>query len=126
MITKRLVLIIEDEEALSRILLEKLKAMVEVQVLEAKDGETGLKMALEYQPDLVLLDLVLPKMEGMNVLRKLREGEWGKNVWVIVLTNLSVPEKEQEARSLGVEDYYVKTDITLDEIVAKIKLRLGI
>lgn len=123
---KRLVLIVEDEESLSQALLDKLKTIGEVQLLEAQDGELGLKMAFEYEPDLILLDLILPKMDGLALLRKLRESKWGSQVPVVVLTNLSVPEKEAEARKLGVEDFFVKTDISLEEVVELVKKKLEV
>lgn len=122
---KKLVLIVEDEESLSKVLVEKLKEVGEIKILEARDGEEGLKKAFEFQPDLIILDLILPKLEGMALLRKVREDDWGKRVAVIILSNLSVPEKVEEAKKLGVEDYFIKTDISLDEVLKLVKKKLG-
>src|SRR5687767_10457400 len=98
------VLIIEDEKPLANMLSSKLKDEgFEVDI--AGDGEQGLKRCLEWLPDLVLLDIVMPKMDGMTMLRKLRDEEKGKNIHVILLTNLSDTSKVYEAVTLGVKDY---------------------
>lgn len=114
------ILIIEDEKPLANMLSDKLKD----EGYETKavfDGEEGLKTCLEWEPDLVLLDIVMPKMDGMTMLRKLRDQEKGKNLHVLLLTNLSDTSKVYEAVTLGVKDYLVKTNWDLDEIIEEIK-----
>ena len=118
------VLIVEDEKPLANMLSEKLQAenfMTQV----AYEGQTGLKMAIGWQPDLILLDLIMPKMDGMTMLRELRKNEKGEHIHVILLTNLSDTSKVYEAVSLGVNDYLVKTNWDLDEIIKEIKNKLS-
>src|SRR5438270_316180 len=88
----RSVLIIEDDTVLSQMYSDKF-TVGEFDVYVAKDGEEGLKMALDHKPDLLLLDLVMPKMDGTALMEKLRSDSWGKNVPIIVLTNLNVDGK---------------------------------
>jgi len=94
-------------------------------VIKAEDGQEGLDVALEHHPDLILLDIVMPKMNGMDVLQKLRKDEWGKNVPIILLTNLSDSEKVEDAMKYGVYDYLIKTDWELKDVVKKVKEKLG-
>ncbi|HSE29578.1 MAG TPA: response regulator [Candidatus Saccharimonadales bacterium] len=117
------ILIIEDEKPLANMLATKLHDEgYETDV--AFDGEQGLKRALEWDPNLVLLDLVMPKMDGMTMLRRLRDDDKGKNLHVILLTNLSDTSKVYEAVTLGVKDYLVKTNWDLDEIIEEIKSKI--
>ncbi|HEU5187703.1 MAG TPA: response regulator [Candidatus Saccharimonadales bacterium] len=121
--TQQKILIIEDEEPLANMLADKLQAEgFNTQV--AYEGQSGLKAALSWLPDLILLDLIMPKMDGMTMLRRLRQEEKGKMVRVILLTNLSDTSKVFEAVSLGVNDYLVKTNWDLDEIINEIQNKL--
>lgn len=118
------ILIIEDEKPLANMLADKLQGEgFTTQV--AFDGQDGLKIALDWQPDLILLDLIMPKMDGMTMLRRLRQDDRGKGIHVILLTNLSDTAKVYEAVSLGVNDYLVKTNWDLDEIIKEIKNKLA-
>lgn len=114
------VLIVEDEGFLLDLLSNKLKSEG-FAVIGAKNGEEGLKTTLEEKPDLILLDLIMPVMDGITMLKKLRESEEGKTVPVIVLTNLSESEKVEEAIKAGVHDYLVKTAWSPEDMVKKIK-----
>ena len=98
------------------------------QVLEAKDGEEGLQESLKDHPDLILLDLAMPKMDGMSMLKKIREDEWGKTVPVIILTNTSSADEKinKEITTLEPTYYFVKTDKKIEEIVDAIKERLSV
>ena len=107
-INNKKVLIIEDEPALLWSLKEGLKD-AGIATLEAKDGEEGLRVALENHPDLILLDLLLPKLSGQNFLKSLREDQWGQTVQVIVLTNLGSEAMEQEVRDLGIDEFLANT-----------------
>lgn len=80
---------------------------------KALTGEDGLKIALFTHPDMILLDIVLPGMDGVEVLRKLRADPWGKDAKVIIITNLSDTIKEQQARGIGVLDYLIKSNLSL-------------
>ena len=117
---KAVVLLIEDERLLSKAIKRRLEKGG-FEVLEAFDGGEGLAIALEKHPNLVLLDIVLPVMDGVTLLDRLREDEWGKNVPVIILSNLSDASTVEESKTKGVNSYLVKTDWKLDEVVAKVR-----
>ena len=119
------ILVIEDEPAMLEVLADTLISEG-FDVLKARSGEEGLKFALKEHPDLILLDLILPKMNGMTMLRKLRKDDWGSNVQVVILTNLSAIEKTAEALESKVYDYLVKTNWRLEDIVKKVKERLEV
>jgi DNA-binding response OmpR family regulator len=121
---KKKILIVEDETSLRNALRDKLMLEGFI-VLEAKNGEEGLDVALRDHPDLILLDIIMPKMDGLTMLKKLREDVWGKNTKVILLTNLSDNEKVSEALLQGSYDYLVKSDWKIGDVVAKIRARLS-
>ncbi len=118
------ILIVEDETPLRNALRDKLIHEGYV-VLEAKNGEEGLESALRDHPDLILLDIVMPRMDGMTVLGKLRQDAWGADVKVIILTNLSEVVKVSEVMARGSFSYLVKSDWKLEEVVIKVKEVLG-
>jgi len=122
---KSTVLLIEDEKLLSKAIKKKLEKNG-FDVLEAYDGGEGLAVALEKHPDLILLDIVLPLMDGVTLLDRLREDEWGKWVPVIILSNLSDASTVEESKKKGVNNYLVKTDWKLDEVVAKVREALKV
>lgn len=109
------ILIIEDVDYLQKAMEMSLKD-AGYETLAASDGKAGLNTALSEHPDLILLDIMLPKMNGIEVLRKLRKDRWGKKVPVIILTNQSSEEKLIEASKLNVSDYYVKSDWDVGEL----------
>lgn len=122
---KKKILIIEDE----RLLLNAIKRKLEgsgFEVIEAHDGAEGFGVAKEKKPDLILLDIVLPIMDGVTLLERLREDEWGKDVPIIILSNLSDASTISESKKKGVNDYLVKTDWKIDEVVEKVKEALNI
>ena len=116
------ILIVEDEVSLLNALRDKL-TRENFAVLEAKNGEEGLEIALREHPDLILLDLIMPVMDGMTMLKKLRHDSWGTKVSVIILTNLSDAEGSL-MRSIGSLDYIVKSNWKLEDVVAKVRERL--
>ena len=118
------ILVVEDEISLRGALSNKL-AREGFVVLEAKNGEEGLEMALSAHPDLILLDIVMPVMDGMTMLQKLREDAWGAEAKIFILTNLSDTNKVADAIMQGSYDYLVKTDWTLEDIVDRISKKLG-
>ncbi len=118
------ILIIEDEKAISSVLQKKLEESG-FEAITATDGETGLETALNSDPDLILLDLIMPKMDGMTLLEKYNQQIQGKKVPVIILSNLDSAEKIEESKRRGVYDYLVKTNWSLDDVVRKIKDTLG-
>jgi len=114
------ILVVYDEDVVIKALSSQFDQN-DVKVLSAKDGEAGLKIALDQHPDLILLDLVMPKMDGMTMLSKLRQDEWGDKAQVIILTNLSDQEKVAQAVDQGTYDYLVKVDWNVSDVVNKIK-----
>jgi DNA-binding response OmpR family regulator len=121
---KKTILVVEDEEALLRALSETL-AREGFTVLKALNGEEGLRIAKQKKPDLVLLDLVMPRVDGMNMLAEMRKTPWGKDMQIMILTNLSDDKKVAESLEQGVHDYMIKTDWSLQEVVKKVKEKLG-
>ncbi|HEA84566.1 MAG TPA: response regulator [Candidatus Wildermuthbacteria bacterium] len=114
------ILFIEDESALQKTIGESLR-QEDFEVLSALDGEIGIRTAKEKLPDLIILDLVLPKKDGFEVLEDLKKGEETKNIPVVVLTNLEDLKGIQRAIDLGATTYLVKSNYRLDEVVEKIK-----
>lgn len=118
---------VEDEKSLRDVLHDKFK-LEGFNVLEAKDGEEGLAIALREHPDIILLDIVMPKMDGLTMMKKLREAnEWGKNVPIILLTNLGADdEKIMKSITDNTPAFYlVKANYTIEDLVEKIKERLS-
>lgn len=114
------ILFVEDEEALQKTLGEYLRREG-FEVTPALDGELGLKLANEVKPDLILLDIILPKIDGLEVLKNLKENKQTKEIPVIILTNLENLEEVQKALELGATTYLVKANYSLEEVVEKIK-----
>ncbi len=111
------ILIIEDDATIIGPLKTKFEADG-FRIHEAADGLLGLKKALEIQPDLILLDIIMPRMDGLTMLQKLRaSGEFGRRVPVVILTNLSDAESVQEAAASGVYDFLVKANWQLKDLV---------
>ncbi len=120
---KSVIEIVEDEQAVVNILRDKLEKEG-FAVLEARNGAEGLELAKRKHPDLVLLDIIMPVMDGITMLKKLREDGWGKTVPVIILTNLSDAESVAEATEKGAFDFLVKSNWKLVDIVKKVKERV--
>ena len=123
MAEKKTILIIEDENSLRKIL-EKAISNEGLNVDGANNGEEGLAMALKNHPDLILPDLLMPKMLGLKVLEKLRKDEWGKDVPVIILTNLDFEDKKEELENDHNCEYMVKASWRLEDVVKKVKEKL--
>lgn len=117
--------IVEDDPSLENAIADKLHHEG-FSVLEAKDGKEGLEMALQKHPDLILLDIKMPVMDGIEMLKVLRTDDWGKKVPVIVLSNLSDNATIAEAIDRSTFEYFVKADIKLKEVIDKIKEKLNI
>lgn len=120
----RLVLIIEDDDFLRGLTVSKLeKEGFRVDI--AVDGEEGLEKVMELKPDLILLDLMLPKLDGFSLMEKLREDGVLDQQKIIIFSNLGSEEDIRRGKEFGVEDYLVKSSFTLDELVEKIKESLA-
>ena len=120
------ILIVEDDIPLQEALALKFENEG-FQVFRAKDGQEGLDLAFTNCPDIILLDIIMPKMHGWQMLEKLREDQWGKGAKVIILNNVSDPAKIEEAKKQsGIIDYLVKTELRLEDVVKIVKERLGL
>ncbi len=122
---KHTILIIEDELPLRKALVEKFKHE-DFDVLAAADGEEGLAIALAQKPDILLTDIIMPKMDGITMLAKLREASaWGKEVPVIMLTNVTADDEITRAVNANEPAYYlVKSNWSINDIVKKVRERL--
>lgn len=117
----RTILIVEDEPLLRKILIETFGA-AGFTVMPAADGEIGLKLAIDKKPDVILLDILLPKIDGINVLKKIRLDSWGKNALIIMLTNLTADNEILQGLSDNLPSYYfIKSNMDPDQLVTKIK-----
>ena len=112
------VLVVEDEATLQKALNDVL-TQEGYNVLSALDGVSGLDLALKEEPDLILLDIILPKMDGFEVLKKLKEKD--SQIPIIILTNLSDINDIQKALDLGATTYLVKADFHLSDVLKKVK-----
>ncbi len=120
---RKKVLIVDDEKDLREALFMTLAAEG-YEVFSAPDGEAGLTLALTEKPDLILLDLQMPKLDGHGVLRALRADEWGKSVQVIVLTALGDFESISDTVEAGGMDYVVKSDVDLEDLAKMVKEKI--
>src|SRR3989338_11170214 len=106
---KEAILIVEDEPTLLRVIAEKL-THEGFHALEAKNGKEGIALAVKKRPDVILLDIIMPVMDGMTMLAKLRKDAWGREAKVIILTNLSDNRKIADSMERGTYDYLIKAD----------------
>ncbi|MDP2910546.1 MAG: response regulator [bacterium] len=114
------ILIIEDDQLLRKIISRKLKKE-KYKVIEATDGEEGLRSAQLENPDLILLDLVLPEIDGFEVLARLKKNPNASEIPVIILSNLGDEEKVEAGLKLGAVDYLIKAQLNPGDIINKIK-----
>lgn len=114
------ILVIEDDKFLRELISQKL-SQEGYDVIEAIDGEEGIKKVREENPELVLLDLILPGIDGFEVLGQMRESQPPVNIPVIILSNLGQKEDVERGLKLGAIDYLIKAHFTPGEIVEKIK-----
>jgi DNA-binding response OmpR family regulator len=112
------ILLVEDEKSLLKVLADKFKREG-FTIYEASDGEEGLNSAIKHRPNLIVLDLVMPNMDGMTMLKRLRENKQGLSIPVLILTNLSDPEYINQANGWGVIEYMVKSNWSLDDVIVK-------
>ncbi|OGI17317.1 MAG: hypothetical protein A2Z52_02945 [Candidatus Moranbacteria bacterium RBG_19FT_COMBO_42_6] len=121
---KKKILIVEDESTLQKALTEFLTEEG-FEVFSALDGEIGVALARKEKPDLILLDIILPKKDGYEVLEEIKGNEETKSIPVVLLTNLESPEDIDRAFEKGASTYLVKSNYKLEEVVGKIKETLG-
>jgi len=118
------ILIIEDDKYLRELMVRKLSSEKSLDVSSAIDGESGLKAFEKEQPDLVLLDLILPGIDGFEVLTKMKENTDLASIPIIILSNLGQKSDIEKGMKLGAVDYMVKAHFTPNEIVNKVKQTL--
>ena len=117
------ILIVKDEPDIREAMAEAV-AQENFIVSTASNGEEGLKKALAEKPDLILLDIVMPIMDGHEVLKKLRQDVWGQNAKVIMLTSMDDVKNIAEAHTGSITDYVIKAHSSLDEIINKIRVSI--
>lgn len=118
-IDKKIILIVEDDEVLLRALYVLFHEN-EYTIATATDGDTALKMTQRIKPNVILLDLLLPKMDGFNVLKNIKSDPALKNIPVIILSNLGDEPDIEKAKNLGADDYFIKSSTKLDNLADKI------
>jgi DNA-binding response OmpR family regulator len=114
------VLLIEDDKMIQTMYETKLK-QEQYQVITADNGAAGLDLALKEKPDIILLDVILPQMDGFTVLQEVRSSAGMKKVPIIMLTNLGTTEDQEKGTQLGATDYWVKANLTPAQVAEKIK-----
>lgn len=122
--TKKKILLVEDDTALAGVYQSRLQ-LEGFDVKEVNNGEDALSAAIDYKPDLILLDAMMPKISGFDVLDILRNTPDTTNIRVIMLTALSQPKDKERAESLGVDDYLVKSQVVIGDVVERVKFHLG-
>ncbi len=118
-------LVVEDDEFLVK-MYESGLSREGFLVTTAGDGEAGFEAAKRLKPDLILLDLILPKMDGFSCLEKLKEDNATKRIPVVILSNLGQDSDIKRGLDMGAEDYLIKTDYTVKQIGSKVKKLLGV
>jgi len=119
------ILLVEDDDALASVYMMRLKSEG-FDIRRVANGEDALAAAKEHKPDLVLLDVMMPKVSGFDVLDILRNTPETANLKIIMLTALSQETDKQRAQGLGVDDYLVKSQVVISDVVDRIKYHLGL
>lgn len=123
---KRVLLLVEDNAVLASMYKAAFEQIESIEVIFAHDGDSAIKLAAASKPDLMLLDILMPGIDGMTVLKTIRDIPEIKDLKIVILTVLANAEIKEQAVRLGVLDYVVKSDLKLSEIVEKVKKYLGI
>ncbi len=121
---KKRILLVEDDKALAEVYVARLQ-LENFEVKHVLNGEDALSAALEFKPDLVVLDVMMPKINGFDVLDILRNTKETTNIRVIMLTALSQAKDRERAEKLGADDYLVKSQVVIGDVVERIKHHLG-
>ncbi len=122
---KKKILLVEDDTALASVYVSRLQ-LEGFEVKHVSNGEDALSTAIGYKPDLIVLDAMMPKISGFDVLDILRNTAQTANVRIIMLTALSQAKDRERAEQLGVDDYLVKSQVVIGDVVARIKHHLGL
>ena len=121
---KKIVLVVDDDENLRDVLVDKL-IISGFGAVGAENGEEGLKKALELHPDVILLDVIMPKIGGWEMLEMLRKDPWGKDVKVIMLTVLENLNNIAQGVDNNIFGYLIKSSLSLDDVVAHVENAVG-
>ena len=117
--------IIEDDSAIHQMYRMKFESEgFDVQL--ASDGRAGIELVKKFKPDLILLDLQMPEVDGLTALKEIRTHDWGMEIPVIILTNLGEEESPKEIKQYSISGYIVKADLTPRQVVARVKEVLGV
>ena len=119
------VLLVEDDDSLASVYLTRFEAEG-FNVKRVSNGEDALAATIEFRPDIILLDVMMPKVSGFDVLDILRNTPETANVKVVMLTALSQETDKQKASELGVDDYLVKSQVVISDVVERVKRHLGL
>ncbi|HAC56669.1 TPA: hypothetical protein DCF80_04140 [Candidatus Saccharibacteria bacterium] len=122
---KKKILLVEDDMALADVYFARLE-MEGFDVRRVDNGEDALSSAVEFRPDLIILDVMMPKINGFDVLDTLRNTPETTNMRVILLTALSQAKDKERAEELGADDYLVKSQVVISDVVARIRHHLGL
>ena len=122
---KKKILLVEDDASLAAVYRARLE-LEGFDIKEVHNGEDALSAAVSYRPDLILLDVMIPKISGFDVLDILRNTPDTTNVRVIILTALSQPKDKERAEKLGADDYLVKSQVVISDVVERVRHHLGI
>lgn len=125
MISMTKIAIIEDDQVINQMYRMKFEA-AGFDVATASDGEAGVMMVEKFQPNLILLDLQMPHMNGAEALAIIRKNAWGEHIPVIILTNLGQEEAPKSLQTLGIHSYIVKAELTPSQVLARAKAALDI
>lgn len=123
--SQKTILLVEDDDRLANVYETRLQAEG-FNTKRVANGEDALAMALQVKPDLILLDVMMPKVSGFDVLDILRNTPETTNVKIIMLTALSQESDRERAKSLGVDDYLIKSQVVIADVVAKVKEHLNL
>lgn len=123
--SKKKILLVEDDTTLASVYKNRLE-LEGFEVVEVNNGEDALAATQKAKPDLILLDAMMPKISGFDVLDILRNTEDTANVRVIMLTALSQEKDKERAENLGVDEYLVKSQVVIGDVVDRVKYHLGI
>lgn len=119
---KKRILIVDDDPLITQMLVDAFVS-ANFSVTTARDGEEGLSKALTEHPDALIADVVMPKMDGLTMVKKVREDSWGSQAAIMVLTGVKDNEQLQEAKMEGIYYYLLKEDFKPEDVVAKVKER---
>ena len=124
-VLKKKILLVEDDDALASAYTSRLVAEG-FEIKRVRNGEEGLSAAIQFKPDLVILDAMMPKVSGFDVLDILRNTPETTNLRIMMLSALSQESDQKRAKDLGVDDYLIKSQVMMSDVVARIKSNLNL